>query len=188
MTGLIPAGRFHALDRPFRRDVFRLETLQVYRGSGEDDLIDLFAAGAVGPPPDPEQDAWEALIRAHRAAGRTVRRVHVVVEPLTSYLRFEMTWQYAPSVAAGEEIGIVVVAGDDWPAEVPHLDFWLYDDQERFDCVYAEDGTWLGVEPTYEPAAIDEAVRWRDVALGYAEPWESFVAGRPELVARLPTS
>jgi hypothetical protein len=56
--------------------------------------------GDASPPPDQEQDDGEATIREHRRAGRLLERVHVVVEPLTDYVRYELTWAYAPNVAA----------------------------------------------------------------------------------------
>src|SRR4051794_15979630 len=57
-----------ALRDDVRYSVFRLETLQEYRGSGEDAWISAFNDGAAGPPPDPAQDEWEALVQAHRRA------------------------------------------------------------------------------------------------------------------------
>ena len=70
---------FERLFTEFRRSVFRLETLQVYRGSGEDEWIAAFHSGARTPPPDPAQDAWEEMIRANRARfGSIERAVHIV--------------------------------------------------------------------------------------------------------------
>ena len=186
MNRVVPPGQFNALTHPFRRSVFRLETLQVYRGSGEDDWIRLFEAGADSPPADPEQDAWEALIREHRDAGRTIQRVHVVVEPLRDYLRFEVAWQYALSVAAGENISLVAVSGNDWPHGIPRRDFWLYDDRDLLYALYSPDGTWQGVMPVDDETAVTTARRWRDAALAHAQPWHEFVASRPDLAARVP--
>ena len=189
MTTLITPDEFNALTQPFRQRVFRLETLQVYRGSGEDEWTRLFQAGASAPPSDPEQDEWESLIRHHRRAGRLVQRVHVVVEPVTPYLRFELAWPYALSVAVDEDVRIIPVSGDDdWPPGVPHHDFWLYDDIRRFDAEYTDDGTWLGVVPVDDPAAVEAACRWRDAALALAQPWGLFMAGRPDLARRIPAA
>jgi len=35
--------------------------------------------------------------------GKVFQRVHVVCEPLTDYLRYELGWSYPPNVEAGEE-------------------------------------------------------------------------------------
>ena len=42
------------------------------------------------------------MLAANHRAGRVQQRVHVVAEPLTAYLRYELTWQYGPNAAAGE--------------------------------------------------------------------------------------
>src|SRR5439155_13702096 len=109
LTHFLRGEEFDARFRQFRSSVFRLESLQVYRGSGEDDAILAFQAGLAEPPEDPEQTEWEEMIRANRRAGRVMQRVHVVIEPLSPYMRFELTWAYAPNVAAGEDIRIIPV-------------------------------------------------------------------------------
>lgn len=190
MIGFIPAGdpRFEARFREFRYSAFRFEGRQVYRGSGEDAWIRAFEQGLPGPPHDPAQDEWEAMIRQHRAAGRIMQRVHAVVEPLTAYMRFELTWAYAPNAAAGEDIRIIPI--DDragWPADLPGRDFHLFDNSELYDAHYSEDGTWLGVEPVLDLARIVQACRWRDALQHHAIPWADFIASRPDLAARLPT-
>src|SRR5919206_2515515 len=72
----------------FRYSVFRLETLQVYAGSGEDEGIAAFYRGDTDPPPDPAEDEWAALLRANRDVGRLQQRVHVVTEPISDYLAY----------------------------------------------------------------------------------------------------
>jgi hypothetical protein len=188
VSGLLTGAHLEAALRDdVRYSVFRLETLQEYRGSGEDAWISAFNDGDPGPPPDPAQDDWEALVRAHRRAGRLMQRVHVVTEPLTDYMRFELTWAYAPNVAAGEDIRIVPVGPDrPWPADLPHEDFWLFDSSVLYAARYADDGYWLGVESVTDPTAIVAACRWRDAALHLAQLWADYVATRPSLVDRLP--
>jgi hypothetical protein len=116
-----------------------------------------------------------------------MQRVHVVTEPLTDYMRFELTWAYAPNVAAGEDIRIVPVGPDrPWPADLPHEDFWLFDSSVLYAARYADDGYWLGVESVTDPTAIVAACRWRDAALHLAQLWADYVATRPSLVDRLP--
>lgn len=188
MTALVTSDDFEAqFHRLFRQSVFRLETLQVYRGSGEDAAIAAFYAGHPAPPHDPTQTEWESLIRGHRRAGRLLQRVHVVAEPVSDYMRFELTWAYAPSVRAGEDIRIIPVTADSWPDDLPRHDFWLFDSTTLFDACYTSDGTWLGVQPVAEPARVVQARRWRDAALHRGQPWADYIAVRPYLAARLPT-
>ncbi|MDQ2881161.1 MAG: hypothetical protein M3Y48_07935 [Actinomycetota bacterium] len=177
------APEFSAWFRRFRRSCFRLETLQWYGASGEDDSIRAFLAGQ-DPPPHPGKREWMTLVTAAVADGRTMQRVHVVTEPLTEYLRFEIAWSYAYSVAAGEDVRIIALAqGDSWPSGLPRDDFWLFDDAELFAMHYDADGTWIGIEHATDSDAAVAACLARDVALRLAAPWADYVSERPELAA-----
>ncbi len=178
-------GELVAAFHTFRYSVFRLETLQVYAGSGEDEGIAAFHRGDPEPPPDPAEDEWAALLRAHRDAGRVQQRVHVVTEPITGYLAYELTWEYGLHSAAGEDIRIIPVAGH-WPDDVPQSDFTLFDSQLLFQLNYAPDGTWLGAQPVTDYAAVVAACFTRDAALHQAMPWAEYMTRHPDLVRRLP--
>lgn len=186
---LIPPGAPEFIDRfrQFRYSVFRLESLQSYGNSGEDADFEAFMAGRPKPP-NPGHEQWQAMIRANVRAGRVVQRVHVITEPLTDYLRLELTWGYGPNAAAGEDIRIIPVReGDAWPVDVPRgTDFWLFDSHELYDQHYDSDGTWLGTELAANPAKIVAACHWRDAALHQAMPWEDYISDRPELALHVP--
>lgn len=187
---MLPPGapEFAVWFRQFRRSCFRLETLQCYRGSGEDDSIRAFLAGRI-PQPHSGKREWMALVGAATRDGRTMQRVHVVTEPLTDYVRFEVAWSYAHSIAAGEDVRIIPVAeGEAWPPDVSLNDFWLFDDTELFDMCYDADGTWLGVTHLTDPGAVLVACRQRGAALHLAQPWVTYVRERPELAQRVPTA
>jgi hypothetical protein len=171
--------------RTFRYSAFRLETLQAYAGSDEDPARLAFQRGDPTPPPDPHQDQWLAMLRAHRDAGRTQQRVHIVREPLSDYLAFELTWEYGPHVAAGEDIRIIPVT-DTWPLDVPDKDFWLFDSQQLFDLNYDADGNWLGVQHNTDPAAVARAGFVRDAALHQSTSWADYMATKSALLQRLP--
>ncbi|MGI9001619.1 MAG: DUF6879 family protein [Pseudonocardia sp.] len=171
--------------RAFRYSVFRLETLQLYAGSGEDEGIAAFERGDPQPPPDPAEDEYAGMVRAHRAAGKAWQRVHVVREPLSDYLAYELTWEYGPHVAAGEDIRIID-ATHGWPDDVPSEDFWLFDSRHLFDLRYAADGMWLGVEPVTDVGHLAEACAVRDAAWHQSIPWADYITRHPELVRRLP--
>ncbi len=175
-------GRF----RTVRYSVFRLETLQRYAESGEDEGLAAFERGDPEPPPDPAEDEYAGMVRAHRAAGKTRQRVHVVREPLSDYLAYELTWEYGPHVAAGEDIRIID-ATDIWPDDVPEaMDFWLFDSRHLFELRYAADGTWLGVEPVSDQERVAEVCAVRDAAIHQSIPWRDYLTRHPELVRRLP--
>lgn len=183
---LIPPHEFSIPAHRFRYSAFRLETLQDYDGSGEDEEIAAFLAGRPRPPLDPEHEQWASVLRDHRRSGRVVQRVHVVTEPVSDYARWELTWGYAPSVEAGEDIRIIPVrGGEGWPLDVPQHDFWLFDACELYDMHYDPGGMWLGVEPVTDPARVAAACHWRDAALHHAVAWRRYMQARPQLAAHL---
>lgn len=98
----------------FRYSLFRLETLQVYRGSSEDEAFAAYRAGR-SIPVTPELREWCARVHRRVSDGCAVQRVHVVTEPATEYIDFEVA-SYAPNVDAGEDVRIIRVAeGHPWP-------------------------------------------------------------------------
>jgi hypothetical protein len=169
----------------FRYSAFRLETLQTYAASSEDESYAAFQRGEPERPQDPEEVAWSAMLRANREAGRIQQRVHVVTEPLTDYMAYELTWEYGPHWTAGEDIRIIP-AGDTWPSDVPRADFWLFDARLIFRLHYASDGTWLGVDREDAPAAVADACFIRDAALSQAVLWDRYMQRHPTLIRRLP--
>lgn len=171
--------------RTFRYSVFRLETLQVYVDPVEDANIAAFHRGDPEPPPDPVEDEWAAMLRAHRDAGRVQQRVHVVMEPITEYLCYELCWEYGPHAAAGEDIRIIPVT-DRWPGDVPRSDFSLFDSRLMFRLNYLPDGTWLGAEEVTDPTDVIAACVARDAALHHAMPWSEYMSRHPNLLRRLP--
>jgi len=179
--------RFLGAQRRFRYSAFRLETRQSYAGSGEDDALDAFRSGLPQPPLDADDLAYLDAVRAARARGAHWQRVHVVTEPLSDYLRFELTWEYGPNVDGGEQIGIVSVgAGQRWPDDLPTADFWLFDSSMLFELRYDQDDRWLGIEEVTDPRRIRQTCRWRDAALHQATPWQDYLASLPELGRRVP--
>jgi hypothetical protein len=156
----------------FSESMFRLETLPVYREPSEDAGIAHFEATGEIRIDEPDTVAWMGMLAGHAAAGRSMRRVHLVRLPLTDYLRFEFAWQQN-SVAAGEDIRVVDLA------EHPDLaaldtDFWLFDDRVPIWMRYEADGTIIGPER----ASNDELARlrgWRDLAWAAAVPLTEFL-------------
>lgn len=172
----------------FTESAFRLETRDDYNGSGEDEAFSAFLQGAAPPALNPDDLDYLDLVR--RATGRGARwqRVHVIREPLTDYLRFELTWEYGPNADAGENIGLVVLGPEEqWPVDLPQaLDFTLIDNCRLFQQVYSDQGAWLGINEISDQARIDQACRWRDAALRRAQSWASYVGEQAALVQHMP--
>lgn len=158
----------------FRYSLFRLETLQNYSGSSEDEaLADWRRTGAV--PLTDELRQWCERVQRRVQDGCRVQRVHVVTEPLTDYMRFELA-SYAPNVEVGEDVRIIPVSADgQWPIDVPsETDFWLIDAQRLWSMRYAADGAWLGAELVTDPHRIVDANTARDAALAQSTSWRDY--------------
>ena len=156
----------------FEHTCFRLETLQRYEEPGEADAVQSFLARQE-PVIYPDKAAWLAVVRASVAAGKVLQRVHVVSEPLTDYLRFEIGWSYRLNADAGEDIRISRAA-----AALPRDDYWLFDSRAMARLHYDGDGRLTGVELTDDPAAVVQAGYWRDVALHLAVPLDNWRSAR----------
>ena len=174
MGRVVPPG---SVDWPglfgrFEHTCFRLETRQRYEEPGEAGPLRSFLAGQE-PATYPAKEAWLAVVRAGVAAGKVLQRVHVVSEPLTDYLRFEIGWSYQLNAGAGEDIRISRAA-----AALPADDYWLFDSRALARLHYDDDGALTGVELTADPAVVVQAGYWRDVALHLAVPLRNWRAVR----------
>jgi hypothetical protein len=94
---------------------------------------------------------WFDLINATTARGVQVRRVRIVSEPVTDYIRFEYDVTAAHNIAAGEQVRWLPrrQAAD---LLVPGADLWAFDDAvvvfNHFDGV----GDWVCEERRDDPA------------------------------------
>jgi hypothetical protein len=154
----------------FGSAVFRLETLDHYQSES-------FRRAQAGEPPDPTARAsWDALVAEARRAGKTMSRVHVVSEPLTDYVRWELSF-YQASVAAGEDVRILPRARA-LGLDLPDFDFWLFDDRAAAVMIYDGAGAWLESRMTTEPGFVSACRRWRDIAMSHAVPLGTYTARR----------
>jgi hypothetical protein len=141
---------------------FRLETLQVYEVDYERaEIEDFLRHGALHREPS----EWQRMLSRHTKAGRTLQRVHVVEEPLTDYLRYELA-AYRQNAEAGEDIRLLPVPRPSWPDDLPRGgDFWLFDDREVWDMHYDAEGHFLRATRSASTSHLDECRAWRDVAI-----------------------
>jgi hypothetical protein len=160
----------------FRESAFRLETLDHYAMLYEEEAIQRFLAGK---PRDTSYIAgWLERVAAARDAGRRMRRVHVITEPLSDYLRFEITG-YRLNVDAGEDVRILPRRASG-ALTLPDHDFWLFDNQHVVGMDYDGDGAFLGAELVDDSGAAARYCAWRDTALGAAIPYDRYVAEHRE--------
>lgn len=175
--------RFDSYFDGFSSDVFRLETLQAYAVSEEDQRLAAFRTGAPRPLRSVRNTPWLARIAVTTAQGKHWQRVHVVEHPLSEYLRYELLG-YVESQAAGETIRLADRGEDAALADLTD-DFWLFDgDQpDAFALLmhYDSAGTFQGFEHTTEPVVLDRCRAQRSLALRHAVSLNAYLAGRPQL-------
>lgn len=85
--------------------------------------------------------------------GRDLARVHVIEEPLSDYIRYELA-AYTPNVDAGEDVRVISVARGSWPNGVPRHDFWLFDDERLWLMEYDPGGTFQATRLVDDPATV----------------------------------
>lgn len=146
------------------RSVFRLETLQVYDASGEAERVEAFAAGGEGWQ-RPADDESLRMVREMTAQGVVWSRAHVLEEPLTAYLRFELA-AYHENEAAGEAVWIADRATHPDLAGLRE-DFVLIDDRVGVLFRYDHAGRRLAWECIADDH-LDRYRRHRDLALAHA--------------------
>lgn len=156
----------------FKYSAYRLELLDEYDSPSARIRVARFLAG---DPDDAGVRAyWDRVVGEARRAGKTMQRVHVITEPLTDYLRFELAF-YCGSVRAGEDIRILpgdLAAGLD----LPGFDYWLLDGERVAVMYYGDRGIWLRTEIVTEPSFVADCCRWRDEALSRAVPLGDYMA------------
>ena len=158
---MIGSKSFQAAFESAQHSIFRLETLQHYAG---DPNFDRFVAGGTWEDTDSKRH-WLDLLRRRRRDGVLMQRVHVVTEPWSDYVRFEVSWSYPPNVAAGEDVRIIT-----GPTPWPEPDFWMFDDRSVWLMHYAAEGALERVEDASDSDAIVAACLARKkLALRVAE-------------------
>jgi hypothetical protein len=157
----------------FEHSTFRLESRDQYVAPNEEEPFRRFL---VGRPQDLSwRQPWKDLVTAAISAGKRMERVHVVSEPWTDYVRFELTCVYPSNVAAGEDVRILPRAYAS-ALDLVDEDFWLFDSRRAALMEYDSDGRWLSVNLVDDPEIVVRRCFWRDVALHYALPLDQYAA------------
>jgi hypothetical protein len=112
-------------------------------------------------------------MRSHRAAGRTLRRLRIVSEPVTDYIRFE--WRDADElVKVGEDVRWL-------PRQrassllLPGNDLWSFDGETVVFTHLSGDGAIQGYELTRDPALVAQTLGVFEAAWRAAIPHSEYV-------------
>lgn len=153
----------------FRREALHLEMRDVYAAADHS----RFQKWIAGEELDPRDEAewwrpWREMMRRHRDAGRVLRRLRVVSEPVTEYIRFEWL-DAAELVKAGEDVrwlprqrasGLLLTGND----------LWCFDGDSVVFTYLSGDGEVHGYEMTTDPGLAGQVVAAFESAWSAAIP------------------
>lgn len=153
----------------FRREALHLEMRDVY-AAADHGRFRRWLAGEEFDPGDEAQwwRPWREMMRGHQDAGRVLRRLRVVSEPVTAYIRFEWL-DAAELVKAGEEVRWL-------PRQrasgllLPGNDLWCFDGESVVFTFLSGDGAVQGYEMTTDPDLAGQVVAAFEAAWSAAIP------------------
>ncbi len=117
-----------------------------------------FATWLRGEPLDPKAEAewwrpWFELMSTITGAGKALRRLRIVSEPVTDYIRFEWL-DAAELVRAGEDVRWLPRRNAS-ALMLPGNDFWMFDRQTVAFTHFSGDGHVLDREMTTDPTIVE---------------------------------
>lgn len=156
-------------------EAFKLELRDDYATAGEREALDRWRRGnrELGDAEAEGLRAWMDIVRDLTSAGVAVRRVRVVTEPTTEYIRFEST-TVPLQQRAGEDIRYLP-RNHAAVADLPDRDFWLFDDRRVLMLNFADDGTPRPHELHDDRETIARHQVIRDTVWSYAIPYNEYV-------------
>ncbi|MEV0399122.1 DUF6879 family protein [Actinoallomurus sp. NPDC050550] len=169
---MTPEQRNELLDT-FAKDAFHLELRDDYRTAYEEGPVAKWLRG------EPDDFAWMTpwldRIRRTTQVGKTFRRVRVITEPLSDYIRWEHSVTHL-NVGAGEDIRWLprhlVPEWISFPAD--GNDWWLLDDRLVTVGHFDGDMRVLGSELVTDPAVVADCIRIRDQLWSLAIPHREY--------------
>ncbi len=158
------------------REVFRLETLDSYNVPWDEVMLPQYLSGQSLPTlEDPRWTEWFADIKTAASSGMYLKRVHIVPEVLTPYLRYEIEWGYQLyNQPSGEKVYIAV--RDDKLHMALNEDFQLIDDRSLIYVRYNSDNSWAGFEREQNQVLVASIVRQKNSLLNSSIPLSEFLA------------
>jgi len=137
------------------REAVHLEMRDAYAIHGEAERFATFlATGKRDDAMDaPDRRYWLDLVGRVTQAGRCMRRVRIVSEPVTDYIRFEWAGT-GPNLAAGEGIRWLPRRMASTIA-LPGNDFWLFDDTTVVFSVFTGNGDVAERQLSTDPSTIE---------------------------------
>lgn len=165
---------FTSLFHDFKESAFRLETLQKYAVDYEKIPFQDFMNGKERYT-HPIQAEYATLVKGHTENGRSMSRVHVISEPLSDYVRFEILWPYLDSLNAGEDIRLLSTERNKWPQNLPKKDFWIFDSEKVAVMNYDDNGSFIGANLLSEASTVQKYLAIKKAAIDASIPYNAYV-------------
>ncbi len=153
----------------FQRDALHLEMRDVYAAADHSRFRRWLAGEGFAPEDEAEWwRPWREMMRRHQEAGRMLRRLRVISEPVTEYIRFEHL-DAAELVRVGEDVRWL-------PRQhasgllLPVNDLWCFDSQTVVFTYLSGEGQVQGYEVTTDPGVVDGVVSSFEPAWSRAVP------------------
>jgi hypothetical protein len=166
---MLSRDEFQALFAADWLSAWRWECQGIYHEPNEQEPLRRFLAG--------ESDnhswyRWPDRVRAWVEEGRRIGRVRMLTEPLTDYLRFEISIT-PPALEAGEDIQFL---GQERALELgaPVDDFWMFDDTIVVAMTFDDRGV-SGAELITDSDAVRRYAEWKAVATREAVPYGALI-------------
>ncbi|WP_435108672.1 DUF6879 family protein [Nocardiopsis synnemataformans] len=152
----------------FEHSAWKLEVRDRYNVDEEAETIDRFLrTGDLGRERDHAlTSSWHRNVTAGVKEGKVWQRVRVVSRPLSDYI----TWEHAVTrfnIEAGEDIRWLP-RHHPAVAELPDLDFWLFDDTWACVLHFDDDDVPHELERVDDPDDVARYRRWRETAWRHA--------------------
>ena len=144
-----PAARqvFNELFDTARTSMFKVEVLQDY--SAIDDSPSLRAWTKGDKQLARKRATHDKAIIAWRnrclASPADIIRIHIIKEPLTPYLEWEIEMPYKESILKYKAEDVRLVHAEEFSQlSIPDGDFWIFDDAQVLEWIYGDDGLIIG--------------------------------------------
>ena len=153
----------------FRREALHLELRDVYAAADHS----RFRKWLSGEQFDPQDEAewwrpWREMMGRHREAGRVLRRLRVVSEPVTDYIKFE--WLDAAELARDGEDVRWLPRQRGSALLLPGNDLWCFDAETVVFTYLSGKGAVQGYELTTDPELVGQVVAAFEAAWLAATP------------------
>lgn len=176
MPTLTP-DQFIARFDTYERSALRLESRNHTAVPAERAELQAFLSGELSEVRNWEHDDWTRMVTRQVSAGRPMRRVRVMDDPLTVYNRF-MIYCGHRGVSLGEDVRYLVRA-DANALDLPDHDFWVLDSARLIELRFTADGRPLRHDLITDPDVVARHEEWIHRALAAAMPSTDYVGEDP---------